>query len=292
MVASAVRMMARGGISLQKELKYSSRRKRRTQPWGLAVDHPQARQKHILKRLMTTSRVVDKNMRNGGGGRRTAHDTTTGNVGWALETSIPRSQPERACPRYTLERQSVGQVSSEPQQTTPLDNNQDVLVEHSSAAGGNGRTSQQGGATGTGGEPAEADPNRSATGSESTNRQRKAAAWRSVVERGSPGGKGGERRTVAEGKKASKVQNAMQTPDPQSVRAVADDAAPVNAEVPLGKKPEKATPTAARGEEETGPRWEIQKDGRWLRAKIEEAATGQTRKPQGSRGKNGEEKEG
>ncbi len=42
---------------------------------------------------------------------------TVGNVGRALETSIPRSQPERACPRYILERQSVGKVSSEPQQS-------------------------------------------------------------------------------------------------------------------------------------------------------------------------------
>ena len=42
---------------------------------------------------------------------------TVGNVGRALETSIPRSQPERACPRYILERQSVGKVPSEPQQS-------------------------------------------------------------------------------------------------------------------------------------------------------------------------------
>ncbi len=42
---------------------------------------------------------------------------TVGNVGRALETSIPRSQPERACPRYILERQSVGKVPSEPQRS-------------------------------------------------------------------------------------------------------------------------------------------------------------------------------
>ncbi len=199
----------------------------------------------------------DKKTKWGVNERRTAHDTTTGNAGWALETSIPRSQPERACPRYILERQSVGKVSSEPQQTTPLDNNQDVLAEHSSAAGGKGRTGQQGGATEAGGEPAETDYSRRATGNESTNRQKKAAAWKNVVERGSPGGKGGEGRTAAKGKKASKMQKAMQTPEPQSVRTVADDAAPANTDVPLGNRPEKATPTAARGDEEAGPRWEI-----------------------------------
>ncbi len=103
------------------------------------------------------------------------------------------------------------------------------------------------------------------------------------MERGSPGGKGGEIRTVAELEITSEKQNTVRSPNPQSVRAVADDVAPVNAEVPLGKRSEKATLTVVRGEEEVGPRWEIQKDGRWLRAKIEEAATGQTRKSQSSR---------
>ncbi len=53
---------------------------------------------------------------------------TVGNVGRALETSIPRSQPERACPRYILERQSVGKVPSAAakDRKAPLDREAEV----------------------------------------------------------------------------------------------------------------------------------------------------------------------
>ena len=64
---------------------------------------------------------------------------------------------------------------------------------------------------------------------------------------------------------------------PQSVRTAVDEGTPTNPDVSLRKRPEKARPGATRGEEETGPRWEIQ-DGRWLRKKPVKAATNQTEK--------------
>ncbi len=117
----------------------------------------------------------------------------------------------------------------------------------------------------------EMDDGRKASESKMTRRKKKAAAWEKAIEQRAPeeeGGKGG---------RTSTPQEAGQTLTPQSVRTAVDEGTPTNPDVSLRKRPEKARPGATRGEEETGPRWEIQ-DGRWLRKKPVKAATNQTEK--------------